>query len=899
MPPLSENLSLFPKGERPFGFGDVCTSGTNLITHVAIAARVHLNYLMRLDPLARQLSAILCFFVASSLCGASAGRTIISLDGRWQIAAGDAQPTEFASTVAVPGIASMAEPALSGEWHGDLNPAHFKSPASAVWYRRSFRLESTPRQHARLLVRAKYNARVILNGQDIGSDAHCTFSHATFDATQALKYGGENELLIRVGAWETGSAPSKEGSASWWRSSRCPGLWDSVKLELFDNPHLEEVKIVPNRDLAGLVAHITIVNGSAEPAAAELSGSVSRRRDGAATSEIHTKKIQLAARERRELVMEIPCPGAIPWTPGVEGTPELYIASFTTKAGAATSSDSTQVTFGFRTFEIHGADVLLNGRRIFGRAENIAFQRALLRWAPLLFDEAWAKRFLLMLRDEYGYNFIRSHLGHMPAFWYDLADELGLMVQDEWSYFHDADPVGQARAEARTELVRWVRQNLNHPSIVVWDNENEGDVVLSEIMAELRAIDPTRPWGEEDFDAQHTYKYSETDTDEVVDALSSQAPATRWETCRFWLNEQGVPEPREAFKTVRTITAWNFHYYSAADAQQLQSDLHADLGTYYRAGRFFAWAPFVVLSGPVNGQSYFLGDFSRKFTPQPNLAVLGALNATFGLSIEMWGAREWYRDRRIYAPGSSTVKSVAIWNDHAESRSGRVRVQVVAEDGHVVDEQRFDIKVDAGASARREVSFRLPAKPGIALLKCDLLDATGKIVNTAPPRRIMVAERDSSDLDGRAGFGGRLRPAADARHFSEAYCGHTASAAVQLALVRELKGYQIGGLDVTTEWKAHYRVRATSDRGIQVTLWLDDSGQVRRREETKRLTFTELPAAVQATVHTELGLVPVDEAVISRRQNGEQVSYEIKMVWAGGARTLAVDENGTLIKPQQ
>jgi beta-galactosidase/beta-glucuronidase len=113
-------------------------------------------------------------------------------------------------------------------------------------------------------------------------------------------------------------------------------------------------------------------------------------------------------------------------------------------------------------------------------------------------------------------------LPHAFNNWYNIADEVGLMIHDEWRYFHDSDPQGNDLKEAEIELTRWVKQNLNHPSIVVWDNENEGDVVLPTLLPELRKLDPTRPWGEEDFDALHVYDYSENVTDSIVDQLRPQ-----------------------------------------------------------------------------------------------------------------------------------------------------------------------------------------------------------------------------------------------------------------------------------------------------------------------------------------------------------------------------------------
>lgn len=823
-----------------------------------------------------------------------AGRTTILLDGMWQLAAGDAQPTKFTSSAPVPGIATMAVPALGVELHGTESPADYRLPWRSIWYRRVFTLAGQPRAHALLRVRAKYNARVFLNGRELGYDPHTTYSHGEFDASKAVRYDAENELLVQVGTWETASSPSKELKSCWWRSSRSPGLWDSVMLELFDNPRIAEVQIVPGRDLASAAAHVTVENRSDSKVTAQVRGEIRARDGGVVSGALQPAAVDLAAGERRVITLNFMCRRVTPWSSGKEGTPALYVAALETTDSSGAVLDSTQTTFGFRTFEIHGADIYGNGRRAFMRAGNVAFNRALLRWSDQLFDRDWVRRFLTILRDDYGYNLLRSHICHMPSFWYDIADEVGLMIHDEWRYFHDADPQGRDREEARIELTRWVHQNVNHPSIIIWDNENEGDVVLADLVADLRAYDPTRPWGEEDFDADHVYRYSETDTDTVVDARAPDKPSTVWESCRFWLNEQGLPEPREAFKTVRTITAWNFHYYNADDALRLQADLHADIGTFYRTHRFAAWAPFAVLSGPINGQTFFLGDLGAGFRPQPNLEVIQDLHARFGVSIEMWGAREWYRERRIYPPGGITEKSVAVWNDHDAPRTGRVVARVIREaDGHVLSEQTFGVTVPSGEAVRRTVAFRLPAEAGIVTLRCELLDGNGAHVAFGPPRRLMVAAADSPALDGVEGFGGRYAPLPGAVHFTEAFLGAPVPEAVRSSLKRELAGQPVGEIRRFGSVPANviYRVEA-GRKTEQITLDIMNDGRVVDAARRRRMPFTALPMVVQTSVRSALGFVPLDEAQILRYEGAKGIRYEVKAAWDNGERTLCFDEEG-------
>ena len=46
------------------------------------------------------------------------------------------------------------------------------------------------------------------------------------------------------------------------------------------------------------------------------------------------------------------------------------------------------------------------------------------------------------------------------------------MIQDEWRFMHDDEPTGKDLEDTETEFRRWIRENVNHPSIVAWDQEN-------------------------------------------------------------------------------------------------------------------------------------------------------------------------------------------------------------------------------------------------------------------------------------------------------------------------------------------------------------------------------------------------------------------------------------------
>jgi beta-glucuronidase len=150
------------------------------------------------------------------------------------------------------------------------------------------------------------------------------------------------------------------------------------------------------------------------------------------------------------------------------GKPELYTVTF------ESATDDLFDRTGFRTFEVKGHDILLNGRKIEIRGTNRHEEHP---------DFGFAFPLGLMQRDidlikAMGANAIRgSHYPNSKEF-LDLVDENGLLFWSEipiWGVgFRPellADEVIIARGlEMHREMLE---QYYNHPSIVIWGMHNE------------------------------------------------------------------------------------------------------------------------------------------------------------------------------------------------------------------------------------------------------------------------------------------------------------------------------------------------------------------------------------------------------------------------------------------
>jgi beta-glucuronidase len=175
------------------------------------------------------------------------------------------------------------------------------------------------------------------------------------------------------------------------------------------------------------------------------------------------------------------------WSPE---TPKLY------KVRISAGQDSIEEQIGFRTVEVRGTEILLNGKPIFLRGISIHAE------APYRTGRAYSEKdaeTLLGWARELGCNFVRlAHYPHDETM-LRAADKMGLLVWSEnpvfWALQFD-NP--QVLAKAEQQLEEEIGTSRNHAAIILWSVANETpitDARTSFIAAEAahaRELDPTR-----------------------------------------------------------------------------------------------------------------------------------------------------------------------------------------------------------------------------------------------------------------------------------------------------------------------------------------------------------------------------------------------------------------------
>jgi beta-galactosidase len=462
---------------------------------------------------------ILTALTASGPSSWATDRTTISLNGTWQIEdskEAEAIPVAWNHRVPVPGLAHSADPGFPQVDQFDsrmllqnrvsqgklpnratvYNAGVSRQERNWFWYRRTFEVSATKGVAILRINKAQFGAAVWLNGFKIGDHLPC-FTAATFNVSNALRRG-ENELIVRVGAHPGVLPPFVSAGTDFEKIRWTPGIYDNVSLTLSENPLIDRVQVAPKIADSSIVVQTALRNLGNKPVSFRLTQNVHGWKGIPIVATSAPRSIVLAPGESKVVLQSIAMPGALLWSPE---SPNLYVLE------TGTGGDTASTRFGMREFRFETATkrAYLNGRVYFMRGSNITLHRffedplsGTLPW-----DEAWVRKLLVEIPHGMHWNSFRFCIGPVPDQWLDIADEAGLLIQNEYFVWTGHDWHGRENQvhfdtdEMIREYTEWMRDNWNHPSVVIWDANNETwDPAFGErIIPAVRGLDlSNRPW---------------------------------------------------------------------------------------------------------------------------------------------------------------------------------------------------------------------------------------------------------------------------------------------------------------------------------------------------------------------------------------------------------------------
>ena len=626
----------------------------------------------------------------------------LSLNGEWQFIPGSEKSERWPHRIPVPALVDVATPPIA-DWQ---NFDYF-------WYKKEFQLPNEAKfQHVYLqLEQVQFGTEVWLNGQHIGGDISC-YTSQWFGLTPHIKKDGANVLLVRVGAKHTLPPHSAVGN-DFEKLSWIPGIWGDVWLHLYGSGRVPWTQILPNIHTGNIRVRSEIENFSTEEKTFQLFFRVLEKSSGRLAAHPQPLKITAAGNSQAALETEIPIPDLHRWSPE---TPFLYVLEVTLKEGEKIAHQKT-IPFGMRTFEIRAGHFYLNGHRRVLMGSNIAFHRLLCDptrgTRPWQMD--WIKKALVDIPKAHNLTFFRMHLGHAYNRWYDLADEHGILLQDEWAFWTSTGTPEQIEREFRD----WIRENCNHPSIVIWDalNESTEATITEEIIPRLKELDPTRPWELVDFSEDHPYIYSLGPVlndkkfgfaRSIFDFAKSSTPTMVNEFEWWWLDHEGNPTPL----TEAVVERWLGCNPTGEQLLQHQAFLASELAELWRRLNLDAILPFVYLSmGEGATANWFLGPL-EELRPKPVLAAYKNAFSPVGVSLELWD--------RHFQTGEERTVNIYLFNDTLSEETIMLRLANVRE----TKEFFYETQVQLLAHQHRvmAIDWRFPHRPGRYELRAEIAD---------------------------------------------------------------------------------------------------------------------------------------------------------------------------------
>ncbi len=437
-----------------------------------------------------------CVLLASGLCaGQSAplitnipGRQAMNLDGEWRaivdpydVGALDYRGKPLAGNSA---FFTNHKPAskselveydfdtsetlrVPGDWNSQRESLLFYE--GSVWYKRSFDYAAAAGKRLFLhFGAANYRAFVYLNGESLGSHEG-GFTPFDFEVTGKVK-PRDNFLIVRVNNMRAREyVPTLV--TDWWNYG---GITRPVTLietpETFVEDYFIQLQKGSRRRIQGWVQ----LNGT------RLQQKVRIRIPEAGVDQTSATD----SRGRAEFFFDARIET---WSPE---NPRLY------KVVIAGETDEVRESIGFRSIEVRGIDILLNGKPVFLRGISIHEE------APDRPGRAWSEkdaRTTLGWAKELGCNFVRlAHYPHSEAM-LRAADQMGLMVWEEvpvyWTIQWD-NP--DTLRNARNQLAEAVARDHNRASVIMYSVANETPVsesrnrFLRELIHDVRGADATR-----------------------------------------------------------------------------------------------------------------------------------------------------------------------------------------------------------------------------------------------------------------------------------------------------------------------------------------------------------------------------------------------------------------------
>ena len=702
----------------------------------------------------------MCCFL-SVFAWADDGRTTISLNGEWDFDQTEQAfpPRKYTRKIPVPGLVHLARPKIS------QYEKFFKKPDGVElveqfnflerdytpmynWYKRKVFIDEKFKDEQLFLTikKSQYVTRVFVNGHEVGASMEC-YTPMDFNITSAVKYGSDNEILIQVGdrAWLPSEAA---GGTDKEKVHYLPGIWDDVFITATGKMRVDKILFLPSL-AKGLVTVKTLVRSLYPPQmlygdkmkdSCKIEFCVKEKTTGQVVGKkVIEGEVKRDNRTYFETSISLDNPKA--WTPD---SPFLYEGEVSVY-DQDELVDRYSVNFGMRDFSRKGKFFTLNGDKFYLRGSNITLQRFFEDpdCQALAWDREWVKKLMIDLPKSIDWNAMRICVGIVPDFWYDLCDEYGIVLQNEWLYWqnHGWDE------QVRKEYTNWVWSDGNHPSIVIWDaiNENWDSYIGNTLIPELKELDPTRIWDagymtsdqmgtNDEMDEPHPYRALTLMHSSELNDYFKNNPYNLGALHENWVGfssilDAGVPQLVNEYGWIwlwrdgrpSKLTLNNYNYYlgenaTPAQCRELQAywlQLETEwLRSERSVGGILAFCHLTNNYGFTG--DWFINDI-KDLQPSPAFRWFKHCFAPTAVFIDLTDHR-YTKHLPALKPGSDLVFNLVGVNDLNKDSSGKVLLKLLDEKGTIISTQEESIVIEPFGKRLQPCLLKLPSKAGGYLL---------------------------------------------------------------------------------------------------------------------------------------------------------------------------------------
>lgn len=352
-------------------------------------------------------------------------------------------------------------------------------PGGIAWYRKSLNIpESRRGEKVYLYFEGIYNrSEVYINGTLLGKRPNGYISFM-YDATPHIEFGKDNIIAVRVDR-------SRLADSRWYTGS---GIYRDVFVVYANPVHIAQWgvfawPVVQKSGNAEVHVEVELRNYSERTPSLTVINELYDSRGKLVNR--NSRRLRIAPGESPKVFAQLRVPNPQLW--GLNN-PYLYVLKTIVKEGDKVI-DQTSTRTGIRTLTFDpNKGFALNGEWMKIKGVCLHHDSGVLGAAS--FKEVWRRRLITL--KELGVNAIRTTHNPMAPHFYELCDELGLLVIneafDEWEFpkrkwiegWNVGTPGFQGTYDffeewGERDLADMVRRDRNHISIFAWSIGNEVD----------------------------------------------------------------------------------------------------------------------------------------------------------------------------------------------------------------------------------------------------------------------------------------------------------------------------------------------------------------------------------------------------------------------------------------